>query len=322
MSGKKKIPLKTRLHPRNKNRDRYDLEALIVAVPALSDHVKPNKYGVDSIDFSSPIAVKLLNKALLSHYYGFKHWDFPDENLCPPIPGRADYIHKLADLLSENNFGKIPDGEKVICLDIGVGASCIYPILGSIEYAWNFIASDIDPVSLKSAQAIIDANEVLKNKVDLRLQEDKSKIFGGVIQLDEKIDLAMCNPPFHASANEAEEAARRKVQNLNKKSIKKPTLNFAGNLNELVYQGGEKQFLLNMIKESKAYAKNCLWFSSLVSKESNVKAAKKTIEKLGDTRSKIIPMGTGNKTSRIIAWSFQSNTEMKEWRKRRWTRDE
>lgn len=316
--SKKSIPEKTRLHARNRNRERYDLDALIAAVPALADHLKQNKYGVDSIDFASPVAVKLLNKALLAHYYQFENWDFPDENLCPPIPGRADYLHRLADLLSENNFGKIPKGEKVICLDVGVGASCIYPILGSIEYDWNFIASDIDPASIQSSQSIIDANSVLKEKVSLRLQEDGRRYFQGVLKEEEKIDLAMCNPPFHASANEAREAAKRKVQNLNKKSIKNPTLNFAGNLNELVYEGGEKQFLINMIKESKNFDKNCLWFSSLVSKESNVKAARKTIEKVGATQSKLIPMGTGNKTSRIIAWTFLSNTEMKGWRKRRW----
>ena len=32
---------------------------------------------------------------------------FPNENLCPPIPGRADYIHHIADLLSINNNKQI-----------------------------------------------------------------------------------------------------------------------------------------------------------------------------------------------------------------------
>ena len=97
---------KPRLHPRNKNRERYDLDALIVAIPELKNHVKPNKFGADSVDFSNPIAVKLLNRALLSHYYGIKNWNFPKENLCPPIPGRADYLHLIVDLLSESNSGK------------------------------------------------------------------------------------------------------------------------------------------------------------------------------------------------------------------------
>ena len=116
MSTEKNQQEKTRLHPRNKNRKRYDLEALKHATPELVDFVKPNKYGVDSVDFSNPVAVKLLNRALLNYYYGIKNWEFPDENLCPPIPGRADYIHYVADLLSENNFGKIPVGDKITCL--------------------------------------------------------------------------------------------------------------------------------------------------------------------------------------------------------------
>ena len=104
-SGKHKQE-KARLHPRNKNRERYDLSALTTANPELKTYVMPNKYGTASVDFSNPVAVKLLNKALLNHYYGIKNWEFPDENLCPPIPGRADYIHHIADLLGESNFGR------------------------------------------------------------------------------------------------------------------------------------------------------------------------------------------------------------------------
>ncbi|MGZ5188762.1 MAG: RlmF-related methyltransferase, partial [Kaistella sp.] len=155
MSTEKNSQEKTRLHLRNKNRERYDLEALKTAVPELSNYIKANKYGDDSVDFASPDAVKLLNKALLSHYYGIKNWDFPAENLCPPIPGRADYLHYMADLLGQSNFGGIPQGEKITALDVGVGASCIYPIIGVSEYGWNFIGSDTDPKSVDSAKNIV-----------------------------------------------------------------------------------------------------------------------------------------------------------------------
>ena len=155
MSTEKKQQGQKRLHARNRNRERYDLEALMLANPELKNYIKPNKHGEDSVDFSNPIAVKLLNKALLNHYYGIKYWEFPDENLCPPIPGRADYIHHMADLLGETNSGIIPVGDKVLCLDVGVGASCIYPIIGVIEYGWKFIGSDIDPKSIASARKMI-----------------------------------------------------------------------------------------------------------------------------------------------------------------------
>ena len=101
-SEKHKNESKSRLHLRNKNKERYDLNALIEAMPSLSDFIVPNRYGGNSIEFSNPLAVKTLNKAILKHYYGIDNWDFPDKNLCPPIPGRADYIHHVADILAQN----------------------------------------------------------------------------------------------------------------------------------------------------------------------------------------------------------------------------
>ncbi|WP_037314495.1 23S rRNA (adenine(1618)-N(6))-methyltransferase RlmF [Salegentibacter sp. Hel_I_6] len=310
----KNQPLKTRLHNRNRNRKPYDLKALVAAIPKLKNHIKPNKYGGDSVDFSSPIAVKLLNQALLKHYYGINNWQFPDENLCPPIPGRADYLHYIADLLSESNAGKIQKGNQICGLDVGVGATCIYPIIGVTEYDWNFIASDIDPKSISSAQQIIDSNPSLRDKVDCRLQKDPNAIFGGIIDKKDKIDFTMCNPPFHASIEEAQRGSRRKVRNLSGKKVTEAKLNFSGSKNELIYDGGEYQFIKNMIRESEEFTKSCLWFSTLISKQSNLKGTYKLLEKIKPTKLKTIAMGTGNKSSRIVAWSFLSQEEQKVWK--------
>ena len=318
MSSEKSKQEKIRLHIRNRNRSRYDLAALIKAVPELASYIKPNKHGDDSVDFSSPIAVKLLNRALLNHYYGIKSWKFPDENLCPPIPGRADYIHYMADLLSQNNFGKIPIGEKVICLDIGVGASCIYPIIGVTEYNWRFIGSDIDAKAIESAKNIVQANPSLKDKIECRLQENKKAIFHGIINKEDKIDLSICNPPFHSSAEEAQKGAKRKVENLTGKKVETPLLNFAGISNEMICEGGESAFIDTMVKESKNFAKNCFWFSTLVSKKSTLNGIFKALEKVDAVHIKEIPIGTGNKSSRIIAWTFLTKGEQKEWRETRW----
>lgn len=318
MQSKKKEHASKRLHARNRNRDRYDLDALLISNPELKGYMKPNHFGDNSIDFSSTTAVKLLNKSLLNHYYGIANWDFPDENLCPPIPGRADYLHYIADLLAENNFGVIPKGETIICLDIGVGASCIYPIIGVTEFDWNFIGSDIDPKSIESAQNIVDANRSLKNKITFRLQKDPTAVFREIMGDLEKIDLTICNPPFHVSLEVAEKGTRRKIKNLSGKTVKTPELNFAGNGNELVCDGGEFQFIQNMISDSKIVAKNCYWFSTLVSKVSNLKGIYKLLEKNGAIQVKTLPMGTGNKSSRIVAWTFLSKPEQKEWRETRW----
>ncbi len=318
MSSKKQPQEKTRLHARNRNRERYDLSALIQANPELATYVTPNKHGNDSVDFSNPVAVKTLNKALLNHYYGIKNWDFPDTNLCPPIPGRADYIHHIADLLCENNFGRIPTGDTITCFDIGVGANCIYPIIGVTEYDWQFIGSDIDPKSIESAQHIINANPSLKNKIECRLQKDPKDIFYGIIDREDKIDVSICNPPFHASLEDAQKGTRRKIKNLSGEKVKTPELNFAGISNELICDGGEYKFITNMVRESKNFAKNCYWFTTLVSKQSNLKGIYKSLEKYKPNQVKTIPMGTGNKSSRIVAWTFLSEAEQKEWRTTRW----
>ncbi|MUH37818.1 23S rRNA (adenine(1618)-N(6))-methyltransferase RlmF [Zobellia amurskyensis] len=309
---------KARLHPRNKNRERYDLEALKTSKPELKEFIKLNKFGVESIDFSNPRAVKLLNTALLNHYYGLKNWDFPDENLCPPIPGRADYIHHIADLLGENNFGNIPKGDKIACFDVGVGASCIYPIIGVTEYGWQFYGSDIDPKSILSAQQIVESNPLLKDKVECRLQKSTRDIFRGVLSPEQKIDLVISNPPFHSSIEEAQKGTRRKIKNLSGKKVKTPELNFSGISNELIYDGGESRFIENMIWESRRFSKNCFMFSTLVSKESNLKRIYKLLEKVEANQIKTIPMGTGNKSSRIVAWTFFSEEEQKDWVKTRW----
>ena len=310
--------IKLRLHSRNRNRERYDLNALIKSNPELKDFIKPNKIGIDTIDFSNPVAVKLLNKALLKHYYDIKNWDFPDENLCPPIPGRADYIHHIADMLGENNFGKIPIGNKINCLDIGVGASCIYPIIGITEYDWDFIGSDIDPKSIELAQVIVNSNSSLKDKIEFRLQEDSKNIFSGILAEKDKIDISICNPPFHSSIEEALKGTRRKTKNLTGKKEEVPTRNFAGITKELIYEGGEHGFIHNMIKESVKFSKECLWFSTLVSKQSNLKGIYKSLEELKANFIKTIPMGTGNKSTRIVVWTFLDKDERKEWRGSRW----
>jgi 23S rRNA (adenine1618-N6)-methyltransferase len=264
------------------------------------------------------LAVKLLNKALLSHYYGLENWEFPDENLCPPIPGRADYIHYMADLLCENNFGTIPTGDTITCLDVGLGASCIYPIVGVTEYQWKFIGSDINPLSIESAQNIVNSNSPLKGKVECRLQNNPKNIFQGILGKAEKVDLTICNPPFHSSIEEAQKGTARKTKNLSGKKVNSAELDLAGISKELVYDGGEYRFIQNMIRESKVISKNCYWFSTLVSKQSNLKGIYQLLERAEALQIKMIPLGTGNKSSRIVAWTFLSREERKEWKQTRW----
>ncbi len=316
-SSEKKLE-KPSLHPRNKHNGRYNLRELSMANPELKPFVAKNKYGNLSIDFFNPAAVKALNKGLLLSHYNLEYWDIPEGYLCPPIPGRTDYIHHIADILAESNHGIIPKGEKIKCLDVGVGANCVYPIIGNSTFGWSFTGSDIDEKALASAQNICDSNPSLKGKVELRLQPNTAHIFPGVLSPDEYFDLVICNPPFHATQAEAEAGTLRKLTNLKKKRIKNPQLNFGGKGGELWTDGGEKRFILNMINESAQFPKNCAWYSTLVSKQSNLKTFYDRLEKIGAVTHKTIMMGQGNKLSRIVAWTFLTQHEIEEWAEKRW----
>ncbi len=303
------------LHPRNFHNDRYDFSTLIKSQNDLKEFVKPNKYGDLSIDFANSNAVIALNKALLSHFYGIKNWEIPKGYLCPPIPGRADYIHHIADLLASCNDEKVPRGKTIKGLDVGIGANCIYPIIGVSVYGWKFLGSDIEKVSIQSVQNIINSNEILKENIIVKQQENSSNIFVNIINKDEKYDFTLCNPPFHKSLDEALAGNKRKVQNLTKQKNTKSALNFGGKNNELWCEGGEIAFIKNMIKESLKFPKNCLWFTTLVSKKENLPFIYKALKDIKAVEVKTIEMAHGQKISRIVAWTFLSKDEQKTWAK-------
>ena len=308
---------KSGLHPRNPHSAPYDIPQLVKAVPELAEYLYETPRGETSIKFAEPQAVKLLNQALLSTEYGIRFWDFPEGYLCPPIPGRADYLHHIADLLSESNQGKVPVGGQVKGLDVGMGANCIYPILGSQSYGWAFVGSDIDPVSVACAEQIVKANRNLKGKLECRLQPSEQQIFKQIIKPSDRFAFTMCNPPFHASLQEATAGSRRKLRNLNRgkavSQAQKPVLNFAGQGAELWCKGGEISFVRQMIKESASYAEQSLWFTCLISKKDNLAPVYQALKKLKVAKIKTIEMVQGQKVTRVVAWSFQSEKSSNGW---------
>lgn len=292
------------LHPRNPHQGRYDFSVLQAAVPALEAHVRQNPAGQSTIDFSDPAAVLCLNQALLVHFYRVRHWLIPAGYLCPPIPGRADTIHYLADLLGGD--GEVPTGKQVRVLDIGTGANCIYPILGSQSYGWKFVGTEIDPVSVKTARLIVESNPCLSPLIKVVQQKESSSIFKGILRKGERFDLTLCNPPFHASPEAAQAGSQRKVKNLSKGRAGKgqAQLNFGGQGAELWCAGGELAFITQMIRESADFAAQVGWFSSLVSKGEHVRPLKKVLTQCGAEQVTVIPMSQGQKVSRLLAWRF------------------
>lgn len=310
----KTITEKTNLHPRNLHKFRYDFELLSKNYPKLQAFVGINEHQIETIDFSNPEAVKSLNTALLLTYYDIQGWDIPKNYLCPPIPGRADYIHYIADLLAESNNGIIPEGEAVQGLDVGVGANCIYPIIGNAVYDWSFVGTDIDEKALHNCSSIIEKNPKLIDAISLQQQIESRFIFKNIITPEDRFAFTICNPPFHNSKEEATKGSLRKVNNLSDTKTTTPVLNFGGQNAELWCPGGELGFITQMIYESAKYPMQCLWFTTLVSKQSHLSSIYKTLNKVNVAQIKTIDMAQGQKTSRIVAWTFLSETQRKNWK--------
>ena len=259
----------------------------------LKPFIRTNPANELTINFDDPEAVKALNTALLKHYYALKDWRIPAGFLCPPIPGRADYIHHLADLF--------PNPQGLRGLDIGVGANVIYPLIGHKSYGWSFIGADINQTALSSAQENVNRNG-LKDMIQLRWQKNPEHIFRGIISKEDYFDFTMCNPPFHSSAQEAQAGSQRKKKNL---GLRSAALNFGGHAQELWCEGGERSFISTMISESQVYSSQVGWFTTLVSREANLPIFRKTLDEIGCKTVKLIEMAQGQKKSRILAWNYR-----------------
>ncbi len=314
----KSVHQKPEMHPRNPHNNGYDFVALAKIHAPLSGFLAKNPYGKLTIDFAQPSAVKALNAALLNYYYQVQVWDIPDGYLCPAVPGRADYVHYIADLLTSTAQAQTTQAQNqpIKGLDIGTGANLIYPIVASQSYQWQMLGSDIQKQSLASAQRIIDANPNLQSRVAVRLQTNPNTHFAGIIKPGEYYEFSMCNPPFHISAQAAASGSRKKNRNLARHQHKRRSkdsvahtanqskLNFGGQHNELWCSGGELQFVSNMMKESVQFKQQVGWFTSLLSKKEHIATLSALANSLGAVQCKSINMAQGAKASRFIAWRF------------------
>ena len=326
MKNSIKSNAKSNFHPENILRQGYDFKKLNAALPALKELIILNKSGKETIDFGDPKSVKLLNAAILKSHYQLAYWDIPKGYLCPPVPGRLDYLLHASDLLAAANSGKIPKGQKVKLLDIGTGANLIFPILARKHFGWDVIGTEVDQQAIINANEIIEKNNFHKG-IDIRSQENPHKIFINILKPEDYIDLVVCNPPFHPSEQVARAGTDRKLKNLERSKIKKEQkppkekvkqLNFGGKKTELIYPGGELGFIQKMLEESKLIKNQVFWFTTLVSKESHLGRLKRKLEKLKPVDVKVVEMSQGQKSTRFLAWTFLDKKQRKVWREFRW----
>ncbi|WP_124979984.1 23S rRNA (adenine(1618)-N(6))-methyltransferase RlmF [Nonlabens xiamenensis] len=275
------------MHIRNIHRYGYDFPKLVDAHPALQPFLEKSPTGSDTIDFSDADAILEFNTALLKYHYKIKYWRLPEHSIYPPIPGRADYIHHIADLIGK--------GDKK-GLDIGCGASAIYPLLGNAIYGYEMVGVDVDDQSVAFAKRNTSKNE----HIEIRHQIDRGNILNRAIREEEYFDFTMCNPPFYASEEEAIKANLTKQNNLGTREARR---NFSGQAHELWCNGGEALFIKRMIKESVNFKTQVGWFTCLLSRKQHLPKPIKQLKKL-KAEHQVIQMTTGNKDTRFLAWRF------------------
>ncbi|KAF5025944.1 hypothetical protein F66182_1979 [Fusarium sp. NRRL 66182] len=245
--------------------------------------------------FNDPECVMQLTKTLLKLDFGLK-LELPDDRLCPPVTNRHNYLLWLKGLVDSTSYGK--QGRRLVGLDIGTGASCIYPLIGCTERNWEFIATDIDSKSLEYAR-----RNVALNNLDHRIKIVERKPADVLIPLDElnitSIAFTMTNPPFYKSEQELLESAQKKSET--------PFTACTGAKVEMVTDGGEVAFLDRILKESLILRERVQWYTAMFGFLSNLIEFVDKLREHGIDNYAVTEFVQGSKTRRwAVAWSFGS----------------
>lgn len=298
-----------RMHPRNVfAAANPDFAALAATHPRLLPYLVETKDGRRTIDFASWDATVELNRALLDTFYGVKHWDVPRGHLCPPAANRANYVHWIEDLLELSrpaSASASAAGPAVVGLDVGVGASCVYPLIGASLNGWRFVGIDVTDVAVASARANAAGNPAIRHLIEIRdartfsLRRRDSARDGSVIlpaiEEDERFAFCMCNPPFFDLDRIASERRRP-----NRAS------DFGGSDAETACPGGERAFTARIFEDSLLLRDRVHWYTTMCGKKETVKHLRRALAsreaRVAAVRTTVFRQG---KTARWgVAWSF------------------
>ncbi|KAI9247486.1 hypothetical protein BDA99DRAFT_526016 [Phascolomyces articulosus] len=261
--------------------------------PALRPFVYTDRSDRPHIDFKDPKAVRTLTWCLLKRDFDLDV-KLRDDRLCPPVPNRLDYIIWIENILHETLSSDQFQNARGI--DIGVGASCIYPLLGCVRHKdWKFDGTEINETSVRCARGNVDKNK-LNDRITVRYNDNPERIF--LLDKGESYTFCMCNPPFYASPDELEESLQNK-QDL-------PFSVCTGTQNEMITDGGEYGFIERIMNESLIYKDRIQWYTSLIGLKKSVRPLVNQLKSFGITNYVVTEFIQGRTKRWAIAWSFGS----------------
>ncbi|KAI8830429.1 ribosomal RNA large subunit methyltransferase F-like protein [Chytriomyces cf. hyalinus JEL632] len=235
-----------------------DFVQLSKQYPNLRSYVHRTRNSIWTIDFRNPKALRELSAAILWIHFQLR-LEVPLDSLLPPIPNRLGYVYWTEHL--SNHQALAISSETVHAIDIGTGASCIYPLLAcKRKKNVNFLALDIDARQVEYAIENVARNG-LEKRISVILNESTS---AAILPLDilgsNSYTFCMCNPPFYKNANEI------RLSRAQKSDL--PSQTCTGRKTEMMTAGGELAFLRQLWKESLELSPHKVeWFTSLVGRK-------------------------------------------------------
>lgn len=298
-----------------------DFELLVRRYPDLLDPfydsaTKWYRFDLSNEQESTSTADCALATALLLEYLGIRV-ELDPLFLCPRLANRLTYIEWIHSLIGSVRRPVSSDEEneehtrQVLGLDIGVGSSCIYPLLGCSVYPnWSFVGVDVDTdaVNLARRQVELNSSKLDSTRIKIVQKSGQESFFNH----NDRFDFTMCNPPFYDSLQEIEDL----------KALKKdlPLSMLQAREHELTTMGGEVEFVSRMMEESfrnheipasdasQGTGMNDCWFTSMLGKKSSLFTLVQKLRDLQITNYAVheIVTSSSNKTTRrwLLGWCF------------------
>ncbi|KAM7413276.1 hypothetical protein PAMA_020589 [Pampus argenteus] len=285
------MALNKSMHPRNRYKDKPpDFAHLAAKYPDFQQHVHTSLTGRPVVNFKEPEAVRALTCTLLKEDFGLTI-EIPLERLIPTVPLRLNYIHWVEDLI---------DGQKQPRrgIDIGTGASCIYPLLGATMNGWYFLATEVDDICFDAATKNVEQNN-LSDLIKVVKVPQKTLLMDALKEETEIVyDFCMCNPPFFANQLEA-----KGVNSRNSRRPPPSSVN-TGGVTEIMAEGGELEFVKRIIHDSLQLKKRLRWYSCMLGKKCSLTPLKEELRKQGVPKVTHTEFYQGRTMRWALAWSF------------------
>lgn len=281
------------MHPRNIYKSPPNFKQLALDFPEFQKFVQQDFTGKVSLDFKNLESLRALSCVLLKKDFNLDV-HIPLNKLIPTIPLRLNYILWIEDLLQLfADKGKTIQG-----IDVGTGASCVYPLLGAKKNSWRFVATELDSESVAVATENVKRNN-LEHLISIVHVQNENLIMNVVG--DGKFDFCMCNPPFFSSPKELHPFFKARTRNR-----PHPKNAFCATENEVVSKGGEVEFIAKLIHESKMLGNKVAIYTTMIGHKSSIAPLKKLLRELEVYSFKESEFCQGNTTRWGLAWTFEN----------------